>query len=351
VTQSALPAAPAVNAARLRDALDVLLAARPGRVRRRLAGLSLRAATYYSSFRMAELDVQWDNGTALKLVFKDLGPRSLLPEAGRCKPQFLLDPRREINVYRGVLDPHRLGPRFLGAVEDLAAGEYWLFVEKVDGAPLWQVADLTAWQAAARWAARMHGLLASDHPAVAGQANLIRYDEAYYRRWTERAGQRTAGGDGAASLLRILDNYDAVVRRLVRLPVTFIHGEYHASNILVRRTPARGSRVCPVDWEMAAIGPALMDLADLTAGKWTEAQRAAIISAYRHQARSAPPHRRLGDAPQRPGTETFDLDLDHCRLHRAVQWLGWSDGWAPPREHAQDWLGEAVRLGRKLSLI
>jgi thiamine kinase-like enzyme len=30
-----------------------------------------------------------------------------------------------------------------------------------------------------------------------------------------------------------------------------------------------GWRVCPVDWEMAAVGPGLIDLAALTAGWWT----------------------------------------------------------------------------------
>jgi hypothetical protein len=77
-----------------------------------------------------------------------------------------------------------------------------------------------------------------------------------------------------------------------------------------------------------------MDLADLTAGNWTPRQRDLLVDAYREElsARGAPP------------PADFDAALDDCRLHRAVQWLGWSADWSPPREHAQDWLGEALRV-------
>jgi hypothetical protein len=42
--------------------------------------------------------------------------------------------------------------------------------------------------------------------------------------------------------------------------------------------------------------------------------------------------------------------LDVCRLHLAIQWLGWSTDWTPPKEHAHDWLGEAIALARKLGV-
>ena len=334
MSSNASPAAPTVETSRLRDVLDSLL---PGR---RVQTLSRRPAMYHSSFRMEELSVRLDDGAALELVFKDLGPRALLDDALRCKPPFLLDPGREIRVYRAVLWPHRLGPQFLGAVEDGHAGEYWLVIEKVEGVPLWQVGEVSAWSAAANWAAQTHALLERLGPALAGKANLIRYDESYYRRWAAQAAARCERSDDAdaVALGRVLRDYERVVRRLLGLPVTFIHGEYHASNILVRDAAAGSSpveRVCPVDWEMAAVGPGLMDLADLTAGNWTEAQREEIVAGYREVAAAS---------------ETFEEDLDYCRLHRAVQWLGWSDDWSPPREHRQDWLGEAVRIAERLGV-
>ena len=49
--------------------------------------------------------------------------------------------------------------------------------------------------------------------------------------------------------------------------------------------------------------------------------------------------------------ERFLSSLDYCRLHLAVQWLGWSPSWTPPPEHAQDWLNEALDLAEKLELV
>jgi hypothetical protein len=42
--------------------------------------------------------------------------------------------------------------------------------------------------------------------------------------------------------------------------------------------------------------------------------------------------------------------LDHCRIHLAVQWLGWSRKWVAPPEHHRDWLVEAIELAERLSL-
>jgi len=127
--------------------------------------------------------------------------------------------------------------------------------------------------------------------------------------------------------------------------VTFLHGEFYASNVLVHE-PAHGGRedlrVCPIDWEMAAVGPGLIDLAALTAGGWTADEKEALALAYR----AALEH--TENWP--PSPDAFLVALDYCRLHLAVQWLGWSQDWTPPPEHAQDWLGEALGLAEKLGV-
>ncbi len=46
----------------------------------------------------------------------------------------------------------------------------------------------------------------------------------------------------------------------------------------------------------------------------------------------------------------LEQGLAACRLHFALQWLGWSADWRPPAEHAHDWLGEALELARNLGL-
>ena len=45
---------------------------------------------------------------------------------------------------------------------------------------------------------------------------------------------------------------------------------------------------------------------------------------------------------------TFLEALEYCKLHQAVQWLGWLADWSPPTDQTQDWLGEAFRLAEKL---
>src|SRR5207302_1094009 len=151
--------------------------------------------------------------------------------------------------------------------------------------------------------------------------------------WAERAAAFVARRPGVpaglrSQLDRLADRYDRVAAHLAALAPTVIHGEFYASNILVRDGPPTGPpphppagpRICPVDWEMAAVGPGLLDLATLTAGDWTDEQRAAMVAAYRQA---------LADAgvPLPPPADMWE-SLDHCRLHLAVQWLGWAENWA-----------------------
>ena len=102
-------------------------------------------------------------------------------------------------------------------------------------------------------------------------------------------------------------------------------------------------RICPVDWEMAGTGPALMDLAALVSGKWTADEKEAIASAY-HSAMA-------GSETWQPTFAEFLNALDYCQLALAVQWLGWSRDWTPPIEHRHDWLNEAVQLADRLGLM
>ncbi|HEY1381200.1 MAG TPA: hypothetical protein VGF55_30650, partial [Gemmataceae bacterium] len=295
-----------------------------------VARLDRRPSAYSSSFALEELDVELAGGRTLNLVFKDLGRHGLLSGARAAKPVFLHDPRREIAVYRHVLAAHDLGTAVChAAVCDDRAGRYWLFLERVAGVELYQVGEFATWQAAAAWLARLHARLADDADRLADEAHLLRHDAAYYRLWPRRACEILAAKTGVAPAARdrlaaLAAGYEAVVGRLTALPATVIHGEFYASNVLVA-----GGRVCPVDWEMAAVGPGLIDLAALTAGRWTDAQRSALAAAY---------HAALSAGGSAPPLNDLRADLDWCRLHLAVQWLGWSADWTPPADHAQDWL-------------
>jgi hypothetical protein len=338
---------PAVRAdtAELRAALEQTLArhpAAPARVRR----LDRRPLMRPSSFAIEDLDVVLDDGTCLQVVFKDLSPSAIPKAARRAKPTFLYDPRREIEVYRQILPAMGLGTAACyAAVADERAGRYWLFLDRAPGRELFQVGEFAAWEEAARWLARLHDRSAGNAESFAAAARLVRYDADYYRLWMRRACAMPGppeGGPGAKDrLVRLAGRYEAVVGRLASLPVTVIHGEYYASNVLVSPV-ASGWAVCPVDWETAALGPGLVDLAALAAGKWTAAQCEALSRAYRG---ALPP-----GSPAAVPPESFAAALDCCRLHLAVQWLGWSAGWSPPDGHRHDWLGEALALADRLGL-
>ena len=148
-------------------------------------------------------------------------------------------------------------------------------------------------------------------------------------------------GLGRAVRESLVDTYGRAIERLIRLPSTLIHGEFYASNILVQET-REGCRIRPVDWEMAAVGPGLIDLAALSSGAWAERERTEMAAAYH-------------DALLSEGWPSFPFEdlllaLDDCRLHLAIRWLGWAPDWSPPPENAHDWLGEAIALGEKMRM-
>jgi aminoglycoside phosphotransferase (APT) family kinase protein len=334
----------------LREALGRLLAEN-GVSGLPIVALERRDSAYRSSFPLEEIRVSLSDGAALEIIFKDLNRRSLSEVVRHAKPEFVYDPLREIETYRRFLAQERLGTAyFYGAVVAEQIGRYWLFVEKVAGDELWKIGEFATWEGVARWLAGMHRKFAARNgPTASRSAHWLKYDADFYRLWMRRAQEVIARSatprpaNARHSFARLAANYERVVERLAALPTTLIHGEFYASNVLIGRDGA-GLRVCPIDWEMAAAGPGLIDLAALVSGRWTDAERIALARAY-HAAITE------GGDPAPPPEEQFLKAIDDCRLHLAVQWLGWSDDWTPPPEHAQDWLGEALQLAEKVGCL
>jgi Ser/Thr protein kinase RdoA (MazF antagonist) len=304
-----------------------------------IASLEQRPCAYRTSHELDELEVALADGTRLSLMLKNLARTALDPAAHEAKPEFLHDPEREIEVYRSLLAPADLGtPRFHGALVQPQRDRYWLLIENVVGEVLWQVGELEVWRAAAAWLALLHERF-RERDLGPARPHLLGYDAAFYGSWMERALE-FADGDRREGLRWLAERYDAVVARLAALPETFIHGEFYASNVLIQRGPGR-LRVCPIDWENAARGPGVIDLAALTTGAWTPAEREQIARGYIEQAGT------LGHAHD--GQELLET-LELARLHLAVQWLGWEPTWSPPAEHRHDWLTEALGIAESLGL-
>jgi aminoglycoside phosphotransferase (APT) family kinase protein len=308
---------------------------------RRIVKLYRHPSSYRSSFLIEEIEVHLDDGTVLQLMFKDLSCGVFSERVRRAKPVFLYDPMREIEAYQVVLASSPVGAATCyGAVVEHQANRYWLFIERVDGRELYQTGEFAAWQQAARWLAAMHDHFAQQKQALAKSAHLIKYDYGFYQLWMQRARNFLAKAESAGrSIEWLAARYDKVIECIVKLPVVFIHGEFYASNIIVQET-THGWRVCPIDWEMAALGPGLIDLAALIAGNWTEEEKIELALAY------------YGAASEdgRPSLDSFLNALAYCKLHIAVQWLGWFGRRRQFAQHEQDWLGEALCLAEKLKL-
>jgi Phosphotransferase enzyme family len=181
-----------------------------------------RPALYHSSLPVEEITVVTADGEALHLAAKRA-------------------PVREIDAYRDTLPGLDLcTPSFVAARGDL------LLLEWVEGIPLWQSGDLADWEAAARWLARLHtSNITTPLPAVAF-----------------RAPAEVRSHPAAA--------------RLAEVPPVPVHGEFYPANVLVA-----AGRIRPLDFETFGLGPAVLDLAALTAGGWRDDEPARIEAAYR----------------------------------------------------------------------
>jgi hypothetical protein len=308
----------------------------------RIVRLESRPCVARTSFHLVDLELELEDGSVLRLLLKVLGMKNLHEAARRVKPGFLYEPLREIRTYQEILARDRLGTaHFYGAVVRPDEDIYWLFLEKVPGVRLSQLGDDSYWLKAARWLASLHFRFSGESETLNRFAPLLRYDAAFYRLWLERAETFSSIGLGRAVRESLVDAYGRAIERLIRLPSTLVHGEFYASNILVQET-REGCRIRPVDWEMAAVGPGLIDLAALSSGAWAERKRTAMAAAYH-------------DALLSQGWPSFPFEdllsaLDDCRLHIAIRWLGWAPDWSPPPENAHDWLEEAIAQCAKIGM-
>jgi aminoglycoside phosphotransferase (APT) family kinase protein len=304
----------------------------------RVIALKKEASAFATTARLWELQVTISDGTTLPMIFKESGRRARLPGAARALPISIYDPEREICVYQRVLARGELDtPLLYASVVLRQRDRYWLFLERVPGTQLRWAAQRSGWHRAASWLARAHAAL--QPVAERNNAKLLIHDARFYRRWLRRAQAFT--GESSRNrrnrLAWLANHYDEVVDVLVGLPRTMIHGEFYPSNILIDESSSSG-RISVIDWEMAALGPAVIDLAALTGGM-RMADRKAIVGSYVGASPAG-----SSDPPEWVGPEA----LACARLQFAVQWLGWSRDWSPPEEQRHDWLAEAVELGETM---
>ena len=258
---------------------------------------------YATSHEIDETVMELADGSHREVLLKKLE----IADAGVKRPRSLVNPLREPAVYE------LLAGAGLGTPACFGTADGWLVLEKVDGIPLWQVGEIAHWANASRWLAKLHSHFAHRIPAP---DQLLTYNRRYFDSCAARA-------QGRYAIRRFARAHQRAVEILIDLPVTLVHGEFYPSNVLVA-----GDRIAPVDWEMAGVGPGVLDLAALITG-WAEPERAAMVAAYGH------------------------VQAEHlaaAEMHLAVQWLGWGEAWTPPPAHARDWLAELQKASEKLGL-
>jgi hypothetical protein len=318
------------------EAAVASLLSRPHRV----ADVASKLSPYSTSFRIEDVTASLESGQLVHLVRKDLSWETMLDGARRIRSRHDHDPRREIDVYRDLLPLAPAGPPLLLADGGTEGPDGpWLMLERVEGIQLRHVGEASAWEAAARWTGAFHAEFASPYRiAVAEALGLPRWVAARMHQTFVSAvreiHRRTSPRVAAAAISAIARSHPRVVQQLARQGPTLIHGQLYPSNVIVS-TGARRRRIAVLDWETAAIGPGIVDLAALVEGRWTAEQRMALVIAYL-----------LGrDGAAVPSTvEQTTVELACARLHLCLDLLALPADFDPPTDQSTDWLDLAVRL-------
>ncbi|HVH71745.1 MAG TPA: phosphotransferase [Candidatus Dormibacteraeota bacterium] len=212
----------------------------------------------------------------------------------------------ETATYRHVLaSVRRFRPRFYGGYVDPETGQHWLFLEYLDGSlPVGKLNDAAAMAKTARWIAEFQ--VASYRLLTKKRLGFLkRYDKEYYLGWVRRTFEFAPPREKRSCWLHLLcvRAADLLAPLLVHEPA-IIHGEYYQHNILFHR-----GQICPVDWESAAVGEGLIDLASLTEA-WGSKMVEVCTKAY---VRTRWP----AGAPAE-----FEKAFRAARLYLTFRWLG-----------------------------
>lgn len=212
----------------------------------------------------------------------------------------------EAKVYGQLLDSLDISiAKLCGIYRSPVGNNTWLVLGYLEsGIRMTETVDPDAMAKAARWMGKFHALCSTriSDPAL---SFLNSYSPDYFRGWVSRAQQmvRQAGVD-YGWLRTVCNRVDTVIGLLCSAPPTIIHGEYYPKNILLQ-----DGLIYPVDWESAAIGNGMIDLAMLTEG-WTPDVTLELVREYQQS-------RWPDGAPH-----DFNQVLSAARVYVQFRWLG-----------------------------
>jgi aminoglycoside phosphotransferase (APT) family kinase protein len=330
VSAPATAAPPIFDATALRACLEDRVVPRLLGRRRPVTKVERKPAVASSSYESYVVSAGLAGGRALRLFLKDYGTSRRPRRDRRARRE------RELRVYRELLpDADLATARHLGEVWDDDAGRHWLLLEHVEG-PVVRDLDLEHWAAPLEWLGQMHARFAGAWDRSPAPAFLASHDERFFRREADEALaaiMRCAPRLGRR-METVRERFERVLPVLAAEPHTLIHGAFVPANVIV--APGEPPRICPVDWELAAVGSPFYDVACFCDGFESPALDG-MLAAYGRGALA-------GGLALRPGPELLGA-IDCFRLQRVMGWLAV----AVEKRYADEDLERLVSRGEALS--
>jgi aminoglycoside phosphotransferase (APT) family kinase protein len=291
-----------------------------------------RNRSQFSSFYASDIvTVGLSGGRTLKVFLKDFGSFDHAKDTMKQRRE------REVVVYRDLLAGAGLDTaQYYGSVWDEAQGRFWLLLEYVEGVPVSHL-EFEDWVAAATWLGRMYGYFAA-HPELWSECDaLVQHDAAFFQSIAQQALRSVCefSADLGRRLEPFVRRYDRAVAVMTNQPRTLVHGTYRPAQIIIDRA-RQPARICPVDFEKAAIGASLYDLTFIADG-FDQLRLYRLFDAYRVEAERCGVHV-LDNEQMRSVVNCF-------RLHRIMNWLAVSMARRYEEEVIRKLVGMAEEVG------
>jgi hypothetical protein len=260
-----------------------------------------------TSYNTYLVTVQLATGSEFNLFLKDFG-FSVRPKDSPKQRR-----ERELRVYQDLLAEAELGTaRYYGSILDESQGRFWLLLEFVDGTPV-GYCHIEYWAPAAGGLGRMHGYFAQQCNRLRACDFLIHHNADFFWSKAELALRNVSQicPHLVDRLANIINHYTPIVDIMTGQPPTLLHGGCRPSNILVK-VASDPSRICIIDWEEAAFGSPLYDVAYLLDG-FESPTLDRLLDAYRQEA--------LAFDISLPPKEDMKYIVDCFRLHMIMNSL------------------------------
>ncbi len=276
--------------------------------------------------------VHFDSGETRKVFAKNFGSTVRPKDSPKQRRE------REVRVYRDFLNGAGLGTAgYYGSILDDSQGRLWLLLEYVEGTPVGYLDIATSWAPAAAALGRLHGHFATHGSALDGCGFLVHHTREFFWSKVELASRCVSAiaPDRTSELAAIVRRYAPVVDVFAEQPRTLIHGGCRSTNILVN-VLGDPSRVCIIDWEEAAYGAPLYDVAYLLDGIEPPTLDP-LLDAYRQEA--------LAYGLTLPDRRNTKHIIDCFRLHMIIVMLSQ----AVLKSYTAQAVGKLLGIGRRLA--